>query len=310
MPGTRHLRPRLCLTVLLCGPLHAGGPGSPASPELDPALPAAVEVSLAPTGHLLVRPRIDGVETGAFILDTGASVHLIDPDALATLDLRPGRPRLSQDISGRTRRNRVWHARELSLGPGSWADPAFLEHELDALSQNLGVEVLGILGHDLFDGVLVELDLGAGALSLHDPEDSSLEVEQWERLRLVDGIPQCRARYEGREGWFAIDTGAAADNVTFHSPTVRREELLDGRRTWPRRVAGATGELSLRTGRLDWFELAGRRFERPRASFAASRSGPLASRSSAGTIGGGFLGRFRLILDYRNRRAAFLPRIG
>ena len=154
MPRIRHPFLRLIAAALLASPALAGGPDSPASPVFDPALPAEVPATLAPVGHLLVRPTIDGREIGAFVLDTGASVHLIDPRAVAMLDLRRARTRLSQDISGRTRRNAVWRAAELRLGPGLWKSPEFYEHDLSYLSRNLGVEVRGILGHDLFSGAV------------------------------------------------------------------------------------------------------------------------------------------------------------
>ncbi|MBC8329108.1 MAG: aspartyl protease family protein [Planctomycetes bacterium] len=310
MPRTRHLILRLLLAALIGGPALAGAPEAWSGPVFDPALPAAVTATLAPTGHLLVRPLVDGRDIGAFILDTGASVHLIDPEAVALLDLRRSRPRLSQDIGGRTVRSAVWRAVELQLGPVKWENPEFFEHDLAYLSRNLGVKVAGILGHDLFSDAVAELDLGAGALSLHDPATFELLSGEWQSMRLVDGIPQLRAQFEDHEGWFAVDTGAAADTVTFHSPTVRRLDLLDDRRTRSKQIAGASGPMDLRSGRLTWFELSGHRFERPRASFATSRRGPLASRSAYGTIGGDFLAPFLLVFDYQNRRAVLAPKPG
>lgn len=303
----RHLVPVLLAAAVLGGAAPARGAAEPGSPELDPRRPASVPVTVAPTGHLLVRPVLDGREVGAFVLDTGATVHLIDPQALERVALRAAPGRLSQDIGGRVVRNRVWRAEEMRLGPASWARPEFLEHDLRGLSRSLGVEIAGILGHDLFPGVVAEIDFAAGSLALHDPARFRLGAQDWSELRLVDGLPQTRARFEGRDDWFVIDTGAAADTVTFHAPAVRRHELLDGRRTRPRWVAGASGTVELRAGRLSDFELAGHRFERPRAAFAGVRRGPLASRSAAGTIGGAFLRPFRLFLDYGAGRAAFAP---
>lgn len=303
----RHPLPRFLLAFLAGGPVGLAGSWASAPPTFDPALPAAIEVTRTPTGHLLVRPRIDGVEVGAFVLDTGASVHLIDPAALGRLALRQVATRATQDIGGHTRRSRVWQAGELRLGAGRWSEPHFLEHDLGYLSRHLGIEIAGILGHDLFAGAVAEIELGAGRLALHDPLLFRLDGDSWRPLRLVGGVPQLQARFEDHEGWFALDTGAAAENVTLHSPTVRRLGLLDDRRTRPFELAGASGPSSLRAGHLAWFELDCHRFERPAASFALARRGPLASRSAAGTIGGGLLGDFKLVLDYAGERIALLP---
>ena len=61
-------------------------------------------------------------------------------------------------------------------------------------------------------------------------------------------------------------------------------------------------------GSVDWFEFAGHRFDHPNVVFALSRQGPLADEYLEGNIGIDFLKPFRLVLDYQNRRVAFVSR--
>jgi hypothetical protein len=120
--------------------------------------------------------------------------------------------------------------------------------------------------------------------------------------------PAVRARFEGdREGVFRLDTGSD-DTVTFHTPAVERFKLLGGRSTAPTRSGGVGGISSGQTGTLEWFELGGHRFERPKVGFATAREGAFADDYMVGNIGTGFLGAFVMVFDYTNRRIAFAPR--
>ncbi len=50
-------------------------------------------------------------------------------------------------------------------------------------------------------------------------------------------------------------------------------------------------------------------FENPNVVFAIDRQGPLGDEYLEGNIGVDFLKPFRLVLDFPNKRAAFLPRV-
>src|SRR4029079_6780259 len=51
---------------------------APAPVAFDAAAPAALEVKKAPTGHLLVKPRIAGKDAGWFIFDSGAGNSVVN----------------------------------------------------------------------------------------------------------------------------------------------------------------------------------------------------------------------------------------
>lgn len=62
----------------------AAEPPSRSAARADPAL----AVRRAPTGHLLVHPRINGKDAGAFIFDTGAGMCVVSAPHSAELGLR------------------------------------------------------------------------------------------------------------------------------------------------------------------------------------------------------------------------------
>jgi Aspartyl protease len=59
----------------------------PDDTRFDPTVPPDLAIKRATTGHALVHPKVDGVELGWFIFDTGAAGTMIDPTAAAKLKL-------------------------------------------------------------------------------------------------------------------------------------------------------------------------------------------------------------------------------
>ena len=74
------------------------------------------------------------------------------------------------------------------------------------------------------------------------------------------------------------------------------------------RFGGVGGEGSGFLGELEWFELAGRRFEAFQCSFATTDVGTFADPYTAGNIGQELLEPFRLLFDYPGERIGLVPR--
>src|SRR5262249_22131262 len=114
--------------------------------------------------------------------------------------------------------------------------------------------------------------------------------------------------YEGdRKGWFRLDTGAG-DTVSFHSPTVRKYKLLDGRKTSTTLQGGVGGMVKAKSGQIGWFELAGHRFENPGVIFAEADKGALADEYLDGNLGQQFLQPFRVVFNYPAEQIAFIKK--
>lgn len=272
-------------------------------PEAAPAL----EVVRAPTGHLLVSARVDGRDVGKFLFDTGAGINCISERAAAELGLEPFGEILAVGVGGKLT-SPFHRAGSIDLGPVTLVEPLLMGLDLDFLEPHMGAPIAGILGYNLLTRVVAEIDLAEGRVALFDPASYGRDDLEWEHLVLYRRHPCVRARFEGHAGLFRLDTGAAQDTVTFHSPAVRRLELLAGRETRPAAMGGVGGLSEGRSGVLTDFVLAGHRFEAPRASFALGDVGAFAEPSTLGNIGGRFLAPFVLVTDYPGRRIAFLRR--
>jgi hypothetical protein len=155
---------------------------------------------------------------------------------------------------------------------------------------------------------VAELDVVGAAISLHDPATYALPADgRWEEALIYGRTPSVRATFEGVDGVFKIDTGAA-DTVTFHYQTVHDLELTEGRTTTSGRAGGVGGVVPTREGVLTAFRLGGHAFDAVPASFVLEDRGAFSDDYVAGNIGGKLLEPFRLVFDYQGRRLGFVPR--
>ena len=278
----------------------------------DAAVAPGVEVRRAPTGHLLVHPRVEsGKDVGWFIFDSGAGVPVIAPEAADAAGLAALGRTFVGGAGGETPVTRFRAGTRFDLGPLSIAPITYVEMDLAAIGDALGTKVAGVIGFELFRRAVVSVDMAAPSVAIHDPRSFALPADApaWEPLVLHERHPHVRGRYEAaHEGLFRIDTGAGSAAVVFHSPAVEKRRLLESRETNEVTLGGAGGLSRARMGRVRDFELGGRRLDSIAAIFPSPGSGALDDPYSEGTIGGGIVGGLTLVFDYGRRRIAFLPR--
>jgi hypothetical protein len=280
-------------------------PTRPTDVRFQPGVPGRLEVRRAHTGHVLVHPRIDGVDLGWFIFDTGAgSSVVLHREAVARLKLTPVGAEQLTSMQG-TVRSPILRATSLQVGPMTLDRPFVTEMDLGFVRKGLGNDVVGVIGYDLLSRCVAEISLADDSITVHDPAHYHLEGAAWQGLTFHRRIPIVPATFDGGRGHFRIDVGAAGGpfgNVVFHAPAVEEMHLLRGREVTNAQV----GPMRFAVGKIGWFELAGHRFEEPQVVFALDRHGPLGDEYVEGNLGMEFLKPFRIVLDYQHERVAFI----
>ncbi len=272
-----------------------------------PDLGNEVELRRVQSGHLIVKPYIDGEEVGWFILDTGAGRLCIDPVVAEQLEMPSFGKVLAVGTAGSVDAG-FRQGESLELGPVEIERPIYVELDLSFLEPSFGVPVAGICGYDLFARTVVELDLETLDLALHDPANYGLEGGSWSELTVRDKLPTVRCSFEGdHDGLFKIDTGAN-HAVLFFTPAVEQYDLLDGRTLRTTTIGGVGGSQSASTGQLEWFALGGRRFEAVNATFATTDVGIVSGGAVLGNLGNELLQPFRIVFNYPAGQIAFLPK--
>ncbi|MCI0587988.1 MAG: aspartyl protease family protein [Planctomycetes bacterium] len=282
----------------------------PSRASFDPSVPAAIETRRSPTGLLLVHPRVGGRDLGWFILDTGAAIEVISKPAADAAGMPSLGRTFTAGAGAAVTPTVLREGGRLDLGPFSLERVLYTEMDLSPFEAELGLSVAGILGYGVLARSVVAVDLAAPRVEIHDPERFAEEGLEWRDLLLYGGHPHVRAKFEGNEGLFRIDTGAGEVHVFFHAPTVARSKLLEGRTLRSAQAAGAGGIFDIRLGTVSSFELGGRAFGETSAFFALPGSGTLDDPFTEGTIGAPLLAHFRTVFDYRRARVAFAPEPG
>lgn len=255
-------------------------------------------------GLFLTATRIGNREAGFFLLDTGAS-HLIVDVTTAERFVLPISGEREDRASGQ--RIRFGWLDSLGVGPATLHNTLFAVMDLSSLSELLGEPVAGILGYPFFAKIVVEIDYRNGRVRCFDPKLYGLTSGQWQVLTIDNDRPAVPARLEGDlEGTFWLDTGKSL-SVSFLPDFIRQYGLLEGRQLREVRNVRLGEETQELEGTISWFELAGRRFERPTVRFKVPNSpGARSRRGIAGFIGQEFLREFIVVFNYPERRIAFL----
>jgi hypothetical protein len=280
----------------------------PSRVQFDPAVPAALTVRRSPSGHVLVTVSFSDDVPRTFVFDTGAGGTLVDREVARSLGFHVLGEQLFVSILGNSLAE-VVETDALQIGPATLRNPRLVAADIGVFRPLLGEpSIAGVIGYDLLSQCVCEIQLANDQIRVL-PESAFQTEKQsdlpWHPITFYQNIPLIPARCPQGEGMFRIDVGAAngpAGNVIFHSPTVQR---------WQFPVADLpqiqAGESELALGGIDWFELSGHRFENPVVIYSLAKTGPLAEPDVDGNIGVEFLKPFRILLDYRRARMAFVP---
>ena len=228
-----------------------------------------VNIEEAKSSHVLVRPLIDGVDVGPFILDTGASGLVISGAAADRLNLRKFGEVWVSGVAGKVPCN-FRRGDTLELGPITIDAPVFMEMSVGGIVSGSSEPVAGIVGFDVFKSAILEVGPGGSPVRLYDPQKFIPPVTwDWKPLLMVSNVPHVAASFagapRGKPQIFMIDSGAGGADCIFHARAVREmnlEKLLPGTKRASSRVrgvGGSGGESSGATrayrGSLDWLEL-------------------------------------------------------
>lgn len=278
----------------------------PGNVSFDAAVAADLEVKKAKTGHLLVRPQVNGQAGGWFIFDTGAGVCVVSTAGVDSLGLeRRGEIDAAGAAGGA--KAPVYRARELKLGPITLTDHPLMAVDLAFLEPHLGEKVTGVIGYGVLSRCVAVIDLDQPTIALHDPAKYALAGGAWTPLDLKDRVPVMVATFEGHEGRFLLDTGDHA-HITFYEPAVRKWDLLKGRELSDGKLGGVGGFIASKKGTIARLEFGGLKLDDVPASFALEAKGTHAQTERAGKIGTGVLSQFTMVVDYGQQRIALVPK--
>jgi predicted aspartyl protease len=263
------------------------------------------------TDLILIRVSVNGVEGLHFLLDTGASVSVINESLVDELGLeRRGR---LVEVIGAAGRGEASFTRVDSIAmPGlELVNQRLLAVDLDPFLPYVGHRVDGILGYDFISRFVLKIDYQNQTLSAYRPSAYRYSGEgQVLALDLQGNLPVIEGLVEDRHGGrFLLDTGASAALV-LHQEFIEEFQLLRGKRDRREVFSGGVGGVVRQiSARLEAFGIGKYRFPDLPTLFSLQRPGSGRKRRTpvSGKIGATLLNHFTICLDYSRSQVVFEP---
>jgi hypothetical protein len=249
-----------------------------------------------------------------FLFDSGAGASLIRGETAEGLDFE-GEATVS--VTGgagtetvRRLQNTVVElagvSADVSLGAG-------LDALFSGLSDHVGTRVDGIVGSDIIGRFVVEMDLGAGALTFNQPEEFKAPAGgdtvalEFTRGKPAVGVELTTAGGATVAGLIVVDTGSDGQ-FSLNAPFVQKHNLLhdvtEARSSSNTGVGGDSPEVEVAFASA---LVGATRFPAPTISLSTGDKGNAVTTAYDGTMGAAALSGYRVIFDYGNSRMIFLP---
>lgn len=264
--------------------------------------------------HVWLRASVNGAPPADFLYDTGASATVIDSAYAARIGLETEGSLQAQGAgaAGSASLARLDVLR-VAADNGDGIEVKDLRVAVLDVNSILAPffwrECAGIVGFDVLNRFVNELDFDGGILHLRDPATFRHEGRGTKvPMRLAGHIPVVTFRLDGRwEGECRLDVGSSG-NLDLHGPFWRKHGLdrVAGRGI---EVVGGGfgGTFTNRLVRMTRLEIGPFAIERPLVTLSGAREGALASEDYAGNAGNMLMQRFRMTLDYERREVWLEP---
>ncbi|HET7226186.1 MAG TPA: aspartyl protease family protein [Candidatus Eisenbacteria bacterium] len=266
--------------------------------------------------HLWLRASVNGGPPADFIFDTGASITVIDSSYAAKIGLETQGHQQGQG-AGATGGASFSKLRSLRVtGVGDSDDGIELgETRVAVLSVNPVLapffwrDAAGVIGFDVIDQFVDEIDYDHRTLVLHDPKTFKYEGKgEAIPMRLANHVPVVTMTLDGRyTGDFRLDVGSSS-TVDLHTPFVKAHQLAaHAGKSVEIEGGGFGGTFSNRLVRMQSLQVGRFAWRRPLVTLTQATSGAFTSEDYAGNVGNRVLERFKVTFDYDGRKVYLEP---
>ena len=262
---------------------------------------------------IFVQARINNSPFLWFILDTGASVTVIDARRARALGLKSAG---KVGASGAGGSSEVQFTKGVTFTlPGvklmnqTVASVPF-RNEITRVKRNFG----GILGYDFISRFVIEIDFLNKTLTLHDAKNYEYKGAGKRVPITIDGTPfiQAEVKVTGHDpvsGRFEIDTGYDSA-LMLYRPFVTAHPVLEPvGASDPNTRQGLGHSTKSVRARLESVAFGGFSFQNVIADFPLGEEGTQGDKNVAGLIGNEILRRFKVIFDYLRHEMILEPNV-
>ena len=260
--------------------------------------------------HVVVG-SINGSEPLALIVDTGASASVIDRSRAQQLGLATGQSEDARTGGGSVEAAQIQNA-TLRLGEIEIPNLSLYAIDLTPLRAGLDLRIDGIIGYDLFNRYIVELDYVTPAVRLRDQSDDppsgsiTVPIQIREQLPLME-LQVTSANGRRGTGLVEFDTGQTG-GLTLTQEFVDRNGLLGPAQPTLAISTGALlpGQVSAKVARFGYVRIGNINVNAPLANITSQEDAGVGD-DVAGLLGGEILKRFTVFIDYSRQQIKLTP---
>jgi hypothetical protein len=261
--------------------------------------------------HVWLKVSVNGEPAQDFLLDTGASVTVLDSAYAAKLGL-------------------VTHGSLSGTGAGSSGQFSFtnvqtirVEGEagsgIELTSQHVVVAPLskylksyfwrdtpGVLGYDFLSRFVTAIDYEKQTLTFTDPTAFKYAGKgQAVPISFSEGVPVVHGKVDGVGGDFRLDVGSGS-SIDLHTPFVEKNGFrTKAKKTIDAPGAGFGGSFEMDMARLSSFAIGSYVIADPIVGLTRTQTGTFSGTDFAGNVGNRILDRFHCTFDY-SRKTVYL----
>ena len=273
------------------------GPGRAATPDTIPFRTRH--------GRIHIQARVNDSPPIDLMFDTGANIVALRPSALARgakIKLDGSVPNIS---FGGTTTQETSSGNRLSVAGLVWDNESMMYFDDQAHDASDG-----ILGYNVFEDKLVEIDQDQSVLIIHDRVPAMAAGYARPPLRFTGGLPTVETTFntgqEADRGWFVIDTGATAA-LQLKQDFARAHDLYGAMRRIGSSTSRGAGGGKVRNEVVLLPELALGDFVLHNVPTHLESPAAAQSLSSGCLLGMEVLGRCNMILDYQHNDVYLRP---
>ena len=283
-----------------------------------------IDIRFKMINNLMIIPVfINGSDTLHFILDTGVS-HTI----ITSLKGAEGVAfNFSREIDlfglGSGREVKAFHSFgnlvELPGVIGFNHNVILLKEEFDYLSQGLGTTINGLMGFDVFDSFVVEIDYNSKKVTLYDPKfykerqrDKMLKKSEIVKMEIIRRKPYINVKVvddnnESIDANLLVDSGASSAISLFQSSDHKME--IPENSMYSFIGVGLSGDIYGHISRAKRLQIGSFKFKKPLVTYPEETTMQMSDYENdrKGSLGADILNRFTVVFDYHGGEMLIKP---
>jgi len=264
--------------------------------------------------HIFLKLSVDGSQPMDFIFDTGDGLTVLDTDAALQLDLPLDHSKTEESAQGTIEGKLIRHNYIEMEGVRLEDDIEIYATDLSHLEEHIGKDIDGIIGYDLLEHYVVNLDYSTMSIRIYDPEEYKYtSIGDKFELNMHKRIPhiECSAMLMNGEvltGDYFLITGAGT-TVDFNTKFADKNDLLEKTGNHYSYLVKGIGddEYLHHEGRVKQFRFGKITYDNLPIGISEVEDGVQANRKMDGIIGNRILKNYNLMFNYEEE-ALYLER--